>query len=161
LAKSPLSPWSFGSAISCASPPPQTSIFSDYSLCVHPSPPVIGMTCISLHMELPLTSQSHGRFFEESNYCFVTDKTPRKENMDTLTLWFKITILTLIIFFYKKFRPRCSSATRRSKPQPSMWQPIRLSDKQTHFSKSRNKWRFLLNLVTLITFIMIFLIIFN
>jgi hypothetical protein len=36
----------------------------------------IGMTGISLHMQWPLTSQSHGTFLKE-HFFFVTDQTPR------------------------------------------------------------------------------------
>jgi hypothetical protein len=35
-----------------------------------------GMAGISLHMQWPLTSHSHGRFLKENNCFFVTDQTP-------------------------------------------------------------------------------------
>jgi hypothetical protein len=35
-----------------------------------------GMTGISLHMQWPLTSRSHGSFLKENNCVFVTDQTP-------------------------------------------------------------------------------------
>jgi hypothetical protein len=56
----------------CASPPPWPSIFSDYSFQVQH--PLTGMTGNSLHMQWPLTSQSHGSFLKENN--FFTDQTP-------------------------------------------------------------------------------------
>jgi hypothetical protein len=34
-----------------------------------------GMTGISLHMQWPLTSLSHGSFLKKNNWCFVMDKT--------------------------------------------------------------------------------------
>jgi hypothetical protein len=49
----------FGSATTCASPPARASIFSDYSFCVTTTL-LAGMTGISLHMQWPLTSRSHG-----------------------------------------------------------------------------------------------------
>jgi hypothetical protein len=35
------------------------------------------MTGISLHMQWPLTSQSHGNFSQRKQLFFVTDQTPR------------------------------------------------------------------------------------
>jgi hypothetical protein len=52
----------------CASPPPWPSIFSNYYF--HVYHPVTGMTGISLHMQWPPTSQSHGRFVKENNCVF-------------------------------------------------------------------------------------------
>jgi hypothetical protein len=50
-----------GSATPCASPPPWPSIFSEYSFCVSTTL-LTAMTGMSLHMQWPLTSQSHGSF---------------------------------------------------------------------------------------------------
>jgi hypothetical protein len=59
--------WWWGrSATSCASPL-RPSIFSDYSF----SCPPPGMTGISLHMQWPLTSQSHGSFLKEKNWFLL------------------------------------------------------------------------------------------
>jgi hypothetical protein len=52
----------------CAFPLPRPSISSDYSFLV--DHPVTRMTGISLHMQWPLTSQSHGSILKENN-CFV------------------------------------------------------------------------------------------
>jgi hypothetical protein len=53
------------SAASSASPSPRPSIFSNYSFCVHH--PLTGMTGSSLHMQWPVTSQSHGSIPKENN----------------------------------------------------------------------------------------------
>jgi hypothetical protein len=48
----------FWSVTPCAFPPPQPSIFSDYSF--RSTALLTGMTGISLHIQWTLTSQSHG-----------------------------------------------------------------------------------------------------
>jgi hypothetical protein len=35
------------------------------------------MTGSSLHMQMALTTQSHGSFLKENNWFFITDQTPR------------------------------------------------------------------------------------
>jgi hypothetical protein len=57
-------------------PHPWTSIFFNYFLC---PPWLTRKTGILLHMQWPLTSQSHDSFLKENNWFFVTDQTPRLE----------------------------------------------------------------------------------
>jgi hypothetical protein len=57
----------FGSATPCASPPPWPSLFP--IILFLSTTLLTGMTCISLHMQWPLTSQSHGSLLKENN-CF-------------------------------------------------------------------------------------------
>jgi hypothetical protein len=64
----------FGSATPCAFPPPWPYIFSDYSF--WSTALLTGMTGISLHMQWPLTSQSHGSVSKRKISFFVTDQTP-------------------------------------------------------------------------------------
>jgi hypothetical protein len=59
----------FGSATPCASPPPQPSIFADYSFLVHH--PVNRDDDISLHMQWPLTSQLHGSALIQNKLPYI------------------------------------------------------------------------------------------
>jgi hypothetical protein len=57
-----------GSATPCAFPPPWPSIFSDYSF--RSTALLTGMTGISLHMQWPLTSQSHSSVSQREQLVF-------------------------------------------------------------------------------------------
>jgi hypothetical protein len=57
-----------GSATPCAFPPPRPSIFSDYSF--RSTALLTGMTGISLHMQWPLTFQSHGSVSQREQLVF-------------------------------------------------------------------------------------------
>jgi hypothetical protein len=61
----------WGSLTLCASPPPWASIFSDYSFWVHHF--VNWDDGHSLHMQWPLTSQSHGSVSprEQLVFCWI------------------------------------------------------------------------------------------
>jgi hypothetical protein len=45
------------------------------------------MTGTSLHMQWPLTSQSHGSFLKENNWFLVMDQTPRPGQLLLLHFW--------------------------------------------------------------------------
>jgi hypothetical protein len=64
-----------GSAIPCASPPTQPYIFP----IIHFGYTTLltGMTGISLHLQWPLTPQSHGSFTQREPLFFVRDRTQR------------------------------------------------------------------------------------